>query len=489
MYKRRLRTDTRAGQAARLMRDAEQFADYGLVGDLPTVDFPRLLERTRAIVEQLHNKKKLSDSLRGAGVTLFDEAGAAKFIDAHHIALGDGTRLQGESFIICAGGHARRLNFPGSELTLTASDVWTMRAQPASVAIVGAAATGCQLASVFDTFGSKVTLLELAPRILSVNDEMISKNISAAFIRRDIDVVVGISGVKQVERHGDGLRLTYTRSEEDQVLDVAAVIISAGWPGNAEALNLTAANVESERGFIKVDSTLRSSQPHIFAAGDITGRMMLVQGATDEGRAAAQNAVLGRRRLHEHRVVPNGGFTDPEYGSVGLTEAQAREQHEVAVATVDYAVLDRAVIDGRTEGSCKLIVSRETHGLLGAHVVGEQAVEIVHIVAALMQAHSTIERLAQLEIAYPTFAAVLGIAARQISRDLGTTLLAPDWGGGELIRPAEWEKAHGVRSQESGHHRKGAACCAPTAPIAANGDRPATRCAPPRDIRLQKPCF
>jgi pyruvate/2-oxoglutarate dehydrogenase complex dihydrolipoamide dehydrogenase (E3) component len=127
---------------------------------------------------------------------------------------------------------------------------------------------------------------------------------------------------------------------------------------------------------------------------------------------------------------------------VGLTEAQAREQHEIAVATVNYAVLDRAVIDGRTEGSCKLVVSRETHGLLGAHVVGEQAVEIVHIVAALMQAHSTIERLAQLEIAYPTFAAVLGIAARQISRDLGTTLLSPEWGGGELARPAEWEKAH-----------------------------------------------
>jgi pyruvate/2-oxoglutarate dehydrogenase complex dihydrolipoamide dehydrogenase (E3) component len=429
-------------KAARLMRDAEQFADYGLIGDVPTVNFPRLLERTRATVEQLHGKKKLPDALRGAGVTLFDEAGAAAFVDEHHIALGDGAQLQGESFIICAGGHARRLNFPGSELTLTASDVWSLQSQPRSIAIIGAAATGCQLASVFDTFGTKVTLLELAPRILSINDELISEKISAGFKRRDIDVITGIGGVKQVERHGDRLRLTYTHNDEEQILEVAAVIVSAGWPGNADTLNLAAAGVESQRGFIKVDSTLRSSQPHIFAAGDITGRMMLVQGATDEGRAAAQNAVLGRRRLHEHRVVPNGGFTDPEYGSVGLTEAQAREQHEIAVATVNYAVLDRAVIDGRTEGSCKLVVSRETHGLLGAHVVGEQAVEIVHIVAALMQAHSTIERLAQLEIAYPTFAAVLGIAARQISRDLGTTLLSPEWGGGELARPAEWEKAH-----------------------------------------------
>jgi dihydrolipoamide dehydrogenase len=197
--------------------------------------------------------------------------------------------------------------------------------------------------------------------------------------------------------------------------------------------------VISERSFIRVDDFFRTSVPHIFAAGDITGRMMLVQSATDEARAAAENAVLGPGQRRRHELVPHGGFTDPEYGSVGLTEAQARAAHDAVVATVPYAEIDRAVIDGRAEGFCKLIVARDTHRLLGAHVVGEQAVEIVHVAAAGMAAGMWIEQLAELEIAYPTYTAILGLAARRLLRELGVMPLAPQWRA--LGRPhVEWEQ-------------------------------------------------
>lgn len=427
-------------KAARLIRDAEQLADYGLRGAAPAVDFAALIERTHAIIGRLHEKKDLLGALDRAGVSVFAGSGAASFVDPHRLRLGDGRELEGEQIILCVGGHPRRLDFPGSEHALTHSDVWTMRELPRRLAIVGAAATGCQLASIFRAFGSAVTLLEMAPRLLPGEDEIVTRGVGAAFERRGIAVVAGMGGLSRLERAAGGLSLWYKLGEEERRLDVDAVVLAVGWPGNVGGLNLEAAGVAVERSYVKVDATLRSSQPHIFAAGDINGRMMLVQGATDEARAAAQNAVLGRRRSHEHRVVPHGGFTDPEYGSVGLTEAAAREQHDVAVAVVPFAALDRAVIDGRDEGFCKLIVSRETHAILGAHVVGEQAVEIVHIVAALMQAHSTIERLAQLEIAYPTFAAAVGIAARQITRELGSTPVADGWG--EADRPeAEWERS------------------------------------------------
>jgi pyruvate/2-oxoglutarate dehydrogenase complex dihydrolipoamide dehydrogenase (E3) component len=139
--------------------------------------------------------------------------------------------------------------------------------------------------------------------------------------------------------------------------------------------------------------------------------------------------------------VPHGGFTDPEYASVGLTEAQARAaEADCVIAQVPYAELDRAVIDGRPDGFCKLIVSRSTRRLLGAHVVGEQAVEVVQIVAAGMAANMTVEQLAELELAYPTFAAVVGSAARQLVREMNLVPLAPQW----LAlgrRGAEWERS------------------------------------------------
>jgi pyruvate/2-oxoglutarate dehydrogenase complex dihydrolipoamide dehydrogenase (E3) component len=423
-------------KAARLVRDAEQFERYGLRGTRPQVDFAALMERTQHVIEELHGKKDLVAQLSQNGVRVLAGSGDAHFADPHRLVLGDGTTLEGDKFVICVGGHARRLNFPGSELALTHSDVWDLRELPGSVAIIGGSATGCQLATIFNAFGSDVALLDLAPRLLPPEDADLAQALRGAFQQRGIQVLTGISGVERIERAERGLCLVYKQGEAEQQLLVDAVMLAVGWPGNIESLNLEAAGVATERNYIKVDGTLRTSQEHIFAAGDITGRMMLVQGASDEARAAAQNAVLGRKRIHEHRVVPHGGFTDPEYGSVGLTEAKAREQHDVVIASVPYADLDRALIDGRSEGFCKLIVSRETHALLGAHVVGEQAVEIVHIVAALMQAHSTIERLAQLEIAYPTFAAVVGLAARQISRELGSTPLAAPAG---QFKPAEWE--------------------------------------------------
>ena len=129
-------------RAARLVRDAEQFADYGLEGEPPEVDFPRLLNRTQRVVYEIQEKKQLRGRLEAAGVRVLDRAGDARFLDEHNLALADGTSLEAESFILCPGGHPRRLPFPGTEHALTHSDVWTMKSLPHSVAVVGGAATG-----------------------------------------------------------------------------------------------------------------------------------------------------------------------------------------------------------------------------------------------------------------------------------------------------------------------------------------------------------
>ena len=430
-------------RAARLVRDAEQFADYGLVGEPPGVDFARLLNRTQRIVYEIQEKKQLRRQLEAAGARVLDRTGDARFVDGHTLALGDGSRVSGEKFIVCAGGHARRMDFPGAGLALTHSDVWTMQRLPSSVAIVGAAATGCQLASVFAAFGSRVSLLEVAPHILGGEDEMVSDCVARAFLRRDIQLLTGIGGVERIDRGDKLLRLSYTQGGETRALDVEAVVLAVGWPGNVEALNPTAAGVETKRGYVSVDDTLRTSAPHVFAAGDITGRMMLVQSATYEGTLAAENAVLGEdHRDYRHAIVPHGGFTDPEYASVGLTELQAREElgdEDCAVAVVPYSDLDRGVIDGHPDGLCKLVVSRSSRRVLGAHIVGEQAVEVVQLVATAMGAGMRVEDLANLELAYPTFTAIVGLAARQLVRDLDLVPVSPRWRTTARPGATEWE--------------------------------------------------
>lgn len=428
--------------AARLVRDAEQFADYGLIGDPPTVDFARLLNRTQRVVYEVQEKKQLKGQLEAAGVRVLDRTGDARFSDAYTLALGDGTSLEGEKFILCAGGHARRLGFPGGEHALTHSDVWTMKKLPRSVAVVGGAATGCQLASIFAAFGARTTLLEVAPRILPGEDEVVSRGVADAFDRRGIETITGVGGIERIEKNGD-LRLFYDRDGERRSLAAEAVVLAVGWPGNAEGLNPGAAGVETARGYVAVDDSLGTSAPHVFAAGDVTGRMMLVQSANYEGRLAAERAVLGEGPGHRHDIVPHGGFTDPEYGSVGLTEEQARETSDCVVAVVPYADLDRGVIDGRPDGFCKMIVDRASRLILGAHIVGEQAVEVVQIAATAMRAGMPVEQLADVELAYPTFTAIVGLAARRISRDLGLVEASSRQGSRERTIAAEWEHRDG----------------------------------------------
>jgi len=435
-------------RAARLVRESEHFAEYGLIAERPFLDFPHLMARTQQVVYQVHEKKQLVKHLSESGVMVYEGLGQARLRDAHSIALDSPVQtldnpvadLEAEKFILCVGGQARRLNFPGADLALTHSDVWSLRSLPRSVAIIGGAATGCQLASIFAAFGAEVTLLDLAPRILPVEDETVSQAMQAAFQDRGIHLYTGISGVERIERRRRELSLVFARQGERLEVQAERIIMAVGWPGNLDALNLPAAGVGTNGPYIAVNDFLQTSAENIFAAGDVTGRMMLVQSAGYQARAAAENAVQGIGQPSRHLIVPHGGFTDPEYASVGLTESQARSEGNCAAAVVSYAEMDRAVIDGLPEGFCKLIVSVPDHRILGAHVVGEQAVEVTQMVAAGMAADMTVDQLAALEISYPTYTAVLGLAARKIVSELGVMPLSPQWRALSRTYAAEWER-------------------------------------------------
>jgi len=374
-------------------------------------------------------------------VDTYVDVGNSRFVDAYTLEFESGEQIQGRRFIICVGGSARRLDFPGAEYALTHSDVWMLKDLPESVVIVGGGATGCQLASVMQAFGADVTLLDVAPRILLSEDAAVADLIETQFEEHGINVVTGIDGLDSIEKAKATLKLNYRHNDDLQTLNTESVILSVGWPGNIDALNLSAAGVETNHNYIQVNDFMQTTADHIFAAGDITGKMMLVQSASSQARVAAENAVRGITEDMQHTVVPHGGFTDPEYGGVGLTEEQAQKEGiDYVVATVPYRDLDRAVIDGRTVGFCKLIVNRGTRRVIGAHVVGEQAVELVSMVATGMAGNLTVEELAEVEFSHPTFSAIIGLSARQIVRQLNLVPVSTMWRALAEVRATEWER-------------------------------------------------
>lgn len=411
-------------RAARLRRDADQFAEFGIVGEAQGVDFRQALARARQSVDLVRNNKQANADISLSAVDHVVGRGPATFVGPQEIRVGD-TIISAGKLLICVGGHARKLSVPGGDLGLTHSDIWGLAALPDSAVVVGAAATGCQIASILNAFGARVTLIEAADRILREEDEEVSRTISTAFTQAGIEVLTGAGGIEKME-HGPngGVRVHASSQGGELVRDAAAVILAVGWAGNLDPLNLSAAGIESDRGYVRVDDELRTTNPDVYAAGDINGHMMLVQSAEIEAQIAVDNALGATARripLSElHEIVPHGSFTDPEYASVGLSEAGAAVAEEVVVATIPFEKLDRALIDSRTTGFAKLIVSRSNHSVLGAHVVGEQAVEAIHIAAAAMSAHLPVESIARIQFAYPTFTASIGLAAREAEKMLGS---------------------------------------------------------------------
>jgi pyruvate/2-oxoglutarate dehydrogenase complex dihydrolipoamide dehydrogenase (E3) component len=408
--------------AARLVREARQLERYGVAASPGPLDYGRLMARVREVVEEAQQHSALRGQVDAAGIGVHEDAGDVRFVDPHTVETGSGLRLRADRIVICTGGVSRRLDLPGFELTCTHSDAWSLTAAPASMLIVGAGATGAQVASVFNAFGTRIELFEAGKRILPTEDHEVSAAVAAAFRASGVEVHEDFGHIESFERTAAGVRMNLSKAGAKSSAEAELVVVAVGWAADTAAMNLAAAGVQTgPRGFIQVDEALRTSAPHIFAAGDVVGAMMLAPQAMQAGYRAASNAVTGAASPAADQPNPVGSFTDPEYAQVGLTEAAARERHgEVEVATVDYAGATRPIIDGRTVGFCKLVVDWPGGAILGCHIVGERAVDIVQLAALAMAAGMSVQRLAHLPISFPTYAGVLGraaaIAARRLNR-------------------------------------------------------------------------
>ena len=405
--------------AARLLREARQLERYGITAGAFALDYSKLLGRVREVVAEAGRRAAFREQIDAAGAVVHERTGAARFVDPHTIETASGLRLRADKIVLCTGGKSRKLEVPGAELTATHSDAWSLKSVPATMLVIGGGATGAQVASIFSGFGAKVQLFQSGARILPTEDEDVSAAVAAAFRAAGIAVRESFGEIESFAAVRGGVRMSFVKNGRSESAEAEVVVVAVGWTAETADLHLRRAGIEANaRGFVGVDSHLRTTAGHIFAAGDVTGRLMLVPQALQDGFIAATNAVLGPKLELEQPPSPIGSFTDPEYAQVGLTEAKARAGHDVAVTVAGFDAAVRTIIDGRTTGFCKLVVDKHSRQILGCHVVGERAVDIVQLAAIAMSARMSVDALARVPLSFPTHAGILGRAAARATREL-----------------------------------------------------------------------
>jgi pyruvate/2-oxoglutarate dehydrogenase complex dihydrolipoamide dehydrogenase (E3) component len=405
---------------ARLMRAARQLGRYGVVINEPALDYQRLLGRVSEVTREVRERSTLRGLIESHGGIIREDTGPARFEDPHTIVTDTGLRLESEKFIICTGGVSKKLPIPGFEYTSTHSDAWSLTAVPPSMIVVGCGATGAQVASIFNTFGTHVELFEATPHILPAEDEDIAAAVAAAFQHEGIKVRENFGSIDSFEKTPAGVRMTFSKDGNRQTTEATLAVVAVGWGADTQALELSAAGVDlTPRGFLQVNEYLQTSAPNIFAAGDVTGRVMLASEAMRDGFVAAGNAVREDQVPITDHLIPAGSLTDPEYASVGLTEHKARETHDVVTAVSQYRSATRGIIDGQSIGFCKLIVDQGTAEILGCHVVGEQATNVVQVASmALAGGMRRVDDLARAPVSFPTYAETLIYTAVRAAKKL-----------------------------------------------------------------------
>ena len=394
-------------------------------GEAPTVDFKAAVANATRVAHYSHDVKRMSDYITGCGVALVQQVGSCRFVDTHTIRIADGREFSGDAIVIAVGGHAGRLPIPGAELALTYEDIRDLTVLPARSVVIGGSDTGCQLASILVDFGSEVTVLEFADRVKPRSDQDISEGLTAAFEAKGMRVVTGTRATA-IERDGDVFPVHHARTAWPT--PSLPTWCSSPSAGPATSTRWTRRSIGLQRPRLSHGERPAGHQP---SAHLRRGRRQRDQHAGTQrppaGSGRGENAVMGTRRRNQHDIVPTGSFTDPEYGSVGLTEEEARARYECEVAIIRYDDLLRPVVDARSGGFCKLIVESNRRFILGAHVLGEYSAEVIQMVAACMAANMRVEQLAELPFAFPTFTEAVGMAAQKCVRQLGIARIAQQW--------------------------------------------------------------
>jgi pyruvate/2-oxoglutarate dehydrogenase complex dihydrolipoamide dehydrogenase (E3) component len=404
----------KSAKVAQTLRRAEEF---GLKSVPVEVDFPAVMRRMRDIIRRV-GKHDDPARFRNLGVELFLEQ-QATFRAPDAVAV-DGRVLETRSVIVATGSHATTPPVEGLAEAgyITHVEALELERLPESMVIIGAGPIGCEFAQMFARFGSRVSIIASRPNPLPKDDYEVGLE-----LRRHLeaDGVRFHGGYRAEEvRVEDSEKVVGARNERGERIEVrgAEILVAAGRAPSVDGLGLEEVGVKLEKTGVKVDDRLRTTAPNVYAAGDITGKYLFTHVAEYQGRLALSNALFPVKRRADYRVVPWTTFTDPEVAHVGLTESEARRQHEkVKVFRYPFGDLDRAICEGETGGFVKLVTDRRG-GILGGHVIGPEAGNLISEVTLAMRKGVPAGELAQTIHVYPTLSEGIKRASDNYYREL-----------------------------------------------------------------------
>lgn len=394
-------------RSAALACDMKKAAELGVaVGDW-SVDFPTIMAHKNAVVEQL--RTGVEALMRHPKISLV--TGDARFVDALTVEVA-GERYAARDVIIATGSTAATLPIEGADLpgVVTSKELLDLHELPQRLTVIGAGVIGLEFASIFHALGSNVTVLEYAREVLPHFDTDMAKRLRQSLGKRGI-VIETQAAVKSVAKINSSLAVNYEKKDKTLAVEADVVLMAVGRKANVSSLNLDDVGIDYTQRGITVDDNMLTNVPHVYAIGDINGKMMLAHAATFQG-VCALNHIMGESCRVRLDVMPAAVFTMPEAATVGLTEEDCKERGIEYVAKKSFFRANgKALSIGEPEGYCKLLVAAD-HRLLGCHILGAHASDVVQEVCALITRGASCDDLALTIHAHPTLSEVVLSAAR-----------------------------------------------------------------------------
>jgi dihydrolipoamide dehydrogenase len=400
--------------AAELYEGISHAEDFGLqVGEV-SVDWKAVIERSRDVANRL--SKGIEFLFKKYGVTY--HPGRGRLVDAKTVEVapedGKGFKLSAETIIIATG--ARPKSFPGMEpdgdRVITSKEAMVLPQIPKSLVVIGAGAIGVEFAYFYNVFGTEVTLLEMLPHILPPEDDEIAKELTRQFKKRKITMLTETK-VDKIERQKTQVKV-HISGKESQVITAELALVAVGVQGNTEDLGLDKVGIKVEKGAIKVDELYRTGVPGIYAIGDVIGPPLLAHAASAEGLTAVEHlAGLNPQPLNPLNI-PACTYCHPQVASVGYSERAAKEAgHEVKIGKFPFRALGKALATGEVDGFVKVVYDSKYGELLGAHIIGDGATDLISEVATARTLETTHNEILKTVHPHPTLSEAIMEATAQ----------------------------------------------------------------------------
>lgn len=414
-------------EAAKIFYESTHPRYPGLRAAPMGLDFQALIGQKNEIIHSYRDKKYQSIVVGSKKIKVF--TGPARFVDSHEVVVGD-VHLTAPRFLVATGSSPIVPDIAGLSSTpyltsdlLTSKEEMELKELPESLICLGGGYIALELGQMFARFGTTVTLLERGPSVLSRYEPEIRESVREVFLKEGINIITKAQ-VRRVEGDEKRVSVTIEVNGRERPLTASRLLVATGRQPNTDNLGLESVNVlVDEQGFIKVDQELRTSQKHIFAAGDVigphTGSQMATPVGAQDGGIAAINALNGEAHRVHHQVIPRAIFIDPQVGVVGLTDEEANALgYACECRTVPMSLVPRAGAVRDLRGVIKMVADRKTRRVLGVSMHGLAAAEVIHEATMGLRLGATVDDFASLLHVYPTMSEALKIVALSFTKDV-----------------------------------------------------------------------